>query len=181
MNPLERVRALIARLDQARDEALQLAAALQPVEPPAPEPAPAPAPDPAPAPEPAPAPDPAPAPAAPATGDLWTHVTHDDGTGPSWEHWSKQANILWSRPGGDWIDAAGVMHGAAPDGVLQTWLDGVLIDSRTDMRWRRHPEMGVGSPWVNWFFGGKQAANSEQHWRMGRCVLARAYIGPARA
>lgn len=68
--------------------------------------------------------------------------------------------------------------GAAPDGILQTWLDGVLIDDQRNMRWRRHTDIGVGSPWINWFFGGKQAANVEQHFRMGECVLATAYIGP---
>lgn len=69
--------------------------------------------------------------------------------------------------------------GATPDGQLDTWLDGRLIDRRADMRFRRHREMGVGSPWINFFYGGKQASNREQHFRLGRTVLASAYIGPA--
>lgn len=49
---------------------------------------------------------------------------------------------------------------------------------RTDYRWRRHPEMKIEGPWINWFFGGKKAADHEMHYRMRDFVLARRYIGP---
>lgn len=67
---------------------------------------------------------------------------------------------------------------AVADGVLRTWLDGVLCSEHTTLRWRRHPEMGVEGPWVNWFYGGKQPTEVPMHYRMNHLVLARKYIGP---
>jgi hypothetical protein len=67
---------------------------------------------------------------------------------------------------------------AVADGLLRTWVDGVLVGERTGMRWRRHPEISIEGPWINWFFGGKQAANREMHYRMRDFVVARRYIGP---
>src|SRR5690606_30911612 len=29
---------------------------------------------------------------------------------------------------------------ARPDGLLETWINGVLVDRKTGYRWRRHPE-----------------------------------------
>jgi hypothetical protein len=66
---------------------------------------------------------------------------------------------------------------AVADGVLRTWFDGVLIAERTDLRWHRHPEMGVEGPWVNWYFGGKKASEVAMHYRMADLVLATEYIG----
>lgn len=67
---------------------------------------------------------------------------------------------------------------AVADGVLRTWLDGVLVSEVTDIRWRRHPEMGVQGPWINWYYGGKQASEIDMHFRMNHVVVARRYIGP---
>ena len=67
---------------------------------------------------------------------------------------------------------------AVPDGVLRTWIDGVLVDEHTALRWRRHPEMGVQGPLVNWFYGGKQPSEVNMHYRMNHFVVARQYIGP---
>lgn len=67
---------------------------------------------------------------------------------------------------------------AVADGLLRTWVDGVLVGERTGMRWRRHPEISIEGPWINWFFGGKQAANREMHYRMRDFVCAKRYIGP---
>lgn len=66
---------------------------------------------------------------------------------------------------------------AVADGVMRTWIDGVFVGERTAMRWGRHPSMGVEGPWINWFFGGKQAADHEMHYQMADMVLAREYIG----
>jgi len=66
---------------------------------------------------------------------------------------------------------------AVADGVLRTWIDGVFVGERTAMRWHRHPDMGIEGPWINWFFGGKQAADQEMHYQMADFVLAREYIG----
>lgn len=67
---------------------------------------------------------------------------------------------------------------ANADGVLRTWVDGVLVSEVNTLRWRRHPEMGVQGPWVNWFYGGKQATERTMHYRMNHLVVARTYIGP---
>jgi hypothetical protein len=67
---------------------------------------------------------------------------------------------------------------AIADGVLRTWLDGVLCSEHTNLRWRRHPDMGVQGPWVNWFYGGKRPTEVPMHYRMNHFVLARQYIGP---
>jgi hypothetical protein len=66
---------------------------------------------------------------------------------------------------------------AVADGVMRTWIDGVFVGERTSMRWGRHQSMGVEGPWINWFFGGKQAADHEMHYQMADFVLAREYIG----
>jgi hypothetical protein len=75
------------------------------------------------------------------------------------------------------FDALGNGHAVA-DGTIRTWLDGVLCNEVTNMRWRRHPEMGVLGPWVNWFYGGKHPSETPMHYRMNHIVLARKYIGP---
>lgn len=73
----------------------------------------------------------------------------------------------------------GVGNGTAiDDGVIRTWLDGVLCGEVTNLRWRRHPEMGVQGPWVNWFYGGKLPTETPMHYRMNHFVLSRKYIGP---
>lgn len=66
------------------------------------------------------------------------------------------------------------------DGELETWLDGVRMGQRSDLRWRRHPEMGIEGPWVNVMFGGKRAPIAPLGFRIGNVVCARRYIGPAR-
>lgn len=70
---------------------------------------------------------------------------------------------------------------AVPDGLLRTWVDGVLVSDVTGLRWRRHAEMGIEGPWINWFYGGKQATERTMHYRMNHLVVARRYIGPRRA
>jgi hypothetical protein len=67
---------------------------------------------------------------------------------------------------------------AVADGVMRTWLDGALVSEYTQLRWRRHPQMGVQGAWINWYFGGKPNPDREMHWRMNHFVVARKYIGP---
>jgi hypothetical protein len=66
---------------------------------------------------------------------------------------------------------------AVPDGILRTWLDGEVCDERTNLRFRRHPSMGIQGPWINWFYGGKQPSEMKMHYRMNNLVVAREYIG----
>ncbi len=67
---------------------------------------------------------------------------------------------------------------AVHDGLLRTWLDGVPVSEVRGLRWRRHPEMGVQGPWINWYYGGKQPTERTMHYRMNHMVVARRYIGP---
>jgi hypothetical protein len=67
---------------------------------------------------------------------------------------------------------------AVPDGILRTWVDGVLASEITNLRWRRHPQMGIQGPWINWFYGGKQPSEMNMHYRMNHFAVARRYIGP---
>jgi hypothetical protein len=61
---------------------------------------------------------------------------------------------------------------------LRSWLDGVLISEVKGLRWRRHPEMGIQGPWINWYYGGKQPTERTMHFRMNHLAVARRYIGP---
>jgi hypothetical protein len=67
---------------------------------------------------------------------------------------------------------------ARPDGLLETWVNGVLVDRKTGYRWRRHPEMGICQVNSNWYMGGRATMTDTMHFRMNHFVLARRYIGP---
>lgn len=67
---------------------------------------------------------------------------------------------------------------AVADGVLQTWLDGRLVHTRNNLRFRRHPEMGIQGPWINWYYGGKQATERQMHYQINHIAVASEYIGP---
>jgi hypothetical protein len=69
---------------------------------------------------------------------------------------------------------------ATADGLLRTWVDGILVSELNNLRWRRHPQMGIQGPWINWYYGGKQPSEMEMHYRMNHFVVARKYIGPRR-
>lgn len=69
---------------------------------------------------------------------------------------------------------------AVPDGLLVTWLDGIEVSRIEKLRWRRHPEMGIEGPWINWYYGGKNPTERTMHYRMNHFVVARRYIGPRR-
>jgi hypothetical protein len=70
---------------------------------------------------------------------------------------------------------------AVADGEMRSWLDGVLVSEVKGLRWRRHPEMGIQGPWLNWYYGGKQPTERTMHYRMNHLVVARRYIGPRAA
>lgn len=67
---------------------------------------------------------------------------------------------------------------AVADGIYRVWVDGVLSAERTDLRWTRHPELGLQGFWLNWYHGGTQPPTVEMHYRMNNVVIAREYIGP---
>jgi hypothetical protein len=66
---------------------------------------------------------------------------------------------------------------AVADGIMQTWLNGDLVQTKTDYRWRRHPEMGIFGMWHNWFFGGVSSPDKEMHYQIANSITADGYIG----
>lgn len=77
----------------------------------------------------------------------------------------------------------GSFHGnyeANADGLMETWLNGVLVDRRVDYRWRRHPHIGIRSAGMEWYVGGNGTTNwpAPMHLRVSHVVIARRYIGP---
>ncbi len=67
---------------------------------------------------------------------------------------------------------------AVRDGIYRVWVDGVLACERTNLRWTRHPELGLQGFWLNWYHGGTNPPIQDMHYRMNSVVIAREYIGP---
>ena len=67
---------------------------------------------------------------------------------------------------------------AVADGVYEAWVDGTLFYRKTNMRWRRHPHLGVSSFWMGMYHGGKIATDRTMHCQWSNVVVARQYIGP---
>jgi hypothetical protein len=67
---------------------------------------------------------------------------------------------------------------ANADGILRTWINGVMTDEQTGYRWRRHPQMGINGVNANWYLGGIKTTTQPMTWAMNHIVLARRYIGP---
>lgn len=64
------------------------------------------------------------------------------------------------------------------DGILRYWVDGQLTFERTNLRWRRHPEMGIDSWWMVVYHGGVKPPLANMHCRWANFVMAKNYIGP---
>ena len=69
---------------------------------------------------------------------------------------------------------------AVHDGQYTVWMDGVLAFERSNLAWRRHPEMGIQGFWLDWYHGGMRPPTHDMHFRMDALVIARSYIGPRR-
>ena len=64
------------------------------------------------------------------------------------------------------------------DGVLEVWVDGQLVLSRTDLRLRDRQIVRIEEVWMNVFHGGTSPAPSDMHAYIDSVVVARRYIGP---
>lgn len=92
------------------------------------------------------------------------------------------------RPYTPLLDKNGNSYGnyeANYDGVLKTWLNGVLVDERSPaynnaIRWRRNNLIGIRAAGTEWYFGGNDFSSlpSPAHFRLNHMVVARRYIGP---
>jgi hypothetical protein len=77
-------------------------------------------------------------------------------------------------------DAIGNYSTANPDGAYKVWINGYPAFSKTDFRWRKHPEFGVEGLWLDVYHGGVQPAPYDMHYRLDRVSVAKSYIGPQR-
>ena len=75
-------------------------------------------------------------------------------------------------------DGLGNFATANADGIYQVWINGYPAYSRTNYRWRRHPEMGVEGLWVDVYHGGQTPALVDMHYRIDQAVNSTAYVGP---
>src|SRR5690606_14331585 len=64
---------------------------------------------------------------------------------------------------------------AAFDGIYQVWVNGELAMNLTNVRWRRHPEIGVAAIDLSMYHGGKSPAPRDIHCRWGNVVVATEY------
>lgn len=69
---------------------------------------------------------------------------------------------------------------ANPDGVLEQWVNGVKVFSRTNMRWRTTTALKVQMWYLIWYAGGTTPVNTTMHFRIADLVVADRYIGPKR-
>jgi hypothetical protein len=69
---------------------------------------------------------------------------------------------------------------ARNDGILQVWMDGVLVGERTNLAWRRHPEMTIKGNWLMQYHGGRTPTDHDIVIWYRNFVAAKRYIGPAR-
>lgn len=69
---------------------------------------------------------------------------------------------------------------ARNDGILETWLDGVLVGGRYDLAFFRHPSMGIRGIRLMAYHGGTKPADHDLYWRARNLCAARRHIGPAR-
>jgi hypothetical protein len=69
---------------------------------------------------------------------------------------------------------------ARNDGILQVWMDGVLVGERANLAWRRHPEMTIKGNWLMQYHGGRKPTDHDIVIWYRNFVAAKRYIGPAR-
>lgn len=64
------------------------------------------------------------------------------------------------------------------DGIQQVWVDGVPVYSRSNLRFRRHPDIGLSNFHLNFYHGGPSPTDVDMHVDVGGVVIATSYIGP---
>lgn len=64
------------------------------------------------------------------------------------------------------------------DGVLRAWVDGRLVEEKTDWRWRDVDSLHIENIWMNVYHGGTATAPQDLVLYIDNVVVAREYIGP---
>ena len=75
------------------------------------------------------------------------------------------------------FDAYGNGTGVA-DGVLEVWVDGVNVLTRTDIMYRKNPAIAIDEVWLDHYHGGTHLPEDKHAFAMTAVVVARRYIGP---
>lgn len=65
-----------------------------------------------------------------------------------------------------------------PNGVFRAWINGVLVEERTDVIWRKHPYIAIESAWYLFKNGGTLSPCKPHTVYAGPAVVATEYIGP---
>ncbi len=64
------------------------------------------------------------------------------------------------------------------DGVLQAWVDGQPVFSKTDFRFRDTLAVGIEDAWFDLYVGGQGTAKEDMNVHIAQVVVATRYIGP---
>ena len=64
------------------------------------------------------------------------------------------------------------------DGVMEVWVDGVNVLTRTDVMFRKNPAIAIDEVWLDHYHGGTHLPEAEHAFAMTALVVARRYIGP---
>jgi len=113
-------------------------------------------------------------------GDYWRwgsaqlgYVNIEEGRWYCIEHRVKMNDVIGP------FDAQGNGTGVA-NGIVQGWLDGVLVFDKRDAVLRKHPAIKVDEVWLDHYHGGTRPAESPHPFAMAALVVAKSYIGPMR-
>ena len=66
------------------------------------------------------------------------------------------------------------------DGIIRAWVDGRLVEEKTDWRWRDVDTLHIENIWMNVYHGGTATAPSDLVLYIDNVVIAREYVGPMR-
>lgn len=107
------------------------------------------------------------------------HADMKDKYGDFW-HWSQGRPTALAR--NRWYCIEQYFRVNTPgqhDGVMQAWVDGVKVFSRSDIRVRDLDSIRIEEIWLNVYHGGTAVSPYDQHLFIDDVVIARRYIGPA--
>ena len=65
------------------------------------------------------------------------------------------------------------------DGIIRAWVDGRLVEEKTDWRWRDVDTLRIEEVWMNVYHGGTAPAPQDLVLYIDNVVVAQAYVGPA--
>lgn len=64
------------------------------------------------------------------------------------------------------------------DGIIRAWVDGRLVEEKTDWRWRDVDTLRIEEVWMNVYHGGTATAPQDLVLYIDNVVVSHAYVGP---